>query len=424
MLKNTAIMIGFIGLLTILSTKDSFSAAQTFAEVEQQPVKAVTDNVKLSKVSEHSLRPTILSILDIASQAPEEAKEKLTLLNLDISTLNVAEQYLLLLAQAKIKQHELQHAQVVELLEQAKALNEKITKQQLDLPLFADLYHVLAQSLVALNNFEAAYQAKKTYIEKFNDYSDTKRDETIALLTKKYELAHKIEANKLLDNQNKLKILQLGDVQKKQVYQQRNFILIFASILIFILLFLRQFKVRKKLLILSKTDSLTALLNRSALFSIGNKLVKSTIEHDKDLSVLLFDIDYFKQVNDNYGHHVGDLVLVEIANLVNETMRARDVVARLGGEEFVILLPDTDIDKAKAIAVRVIEKVATYSFSHLGIDRPITLSIGVANIQDTASVFDEILHAADLAMYQAKQQGRNQMINYATIAEDQERRTN
>ncbi|MCW8863364.1 MAG: GGDEF domain-containing protein, partial [Colwellia sp.] len=394
MLKNTAIMIGFIGLLTILSTKDSFSAAQTFAEVEQQPVKAVTDNVKLSKVSEHSLRPTILSILDIASQAPEEAKEKLTLLNLDISTLNVAEQYLLLLAQAKIKQHELQHAQVVELLEQAKALNEKITKQQLDLPLFADLYHVLAQSLVALNNFEAAYQAKKTYIEKFNDYSDTKRDETIALLTKKYELAHKIEANKLLDNQNKLKILQLGDVQKKQVYQQRNFILIFASILIFILLFLRQFKVRKKLLILSKTDSLTALLNRSALFSIGNKLVKSTIEHDKDLSVLLFDIDYFKQVNDNYGHHVGDLVLVEIANLVNETMRARDVVARLGGEEFVILLPDTDIDKAKAIAVRVIEKVATYSFSHLGIDRPITLSIGVANIQDTASVFDEILHAA------------------------------
>jgi diguanylate cyclase (GGDEF)-like protein len=72
----------------------------------------------------------------------------------------------------------------------------------------------------------------------------------------------------------------------------------------------------------------------------------------------------------------------------------------------------------------VTEKVAQHSFNHLGVTSPITLSIGVANIKDTTAVFEDILHAADLAMYQAKQRGRNQMVNYATIAEDQERRIN
>ena len=140
--------------------------------------------------------------------------------------------------------------------------------------------------------------------------------------------------------------------------------------------------------------------------------------------MLLFDIDHLKQVNDNYGHHVGDLVLVEISNLVNETMRDRDFLARLGGEEFVVLLPNTDIDKAKAIAVRIVEKISQHSFHHLGVNQQITLSIGVANIKDTNADFDDILHAADLAMYKAKTLGRNQMVNYATIAEDQERRAN
>lgn len=175
-------------------------------------------------------------------------------------------------------------------------------------------------------------------------------------------------------------------------------------------------------MLLAETDSLTALLNRAALFKKGQKLVKTAKEEQLELSVLLFDIDNFKLINDDYGHSVGDLVLKKIAQLVSETMRSRDVFARLGGEEFVAILPSSDLSHAKAIAVRVLEKVSHYNFSELGVDRNVTLSLGVANIKDTDTEFDDILHAADLAMYQAKAQGRNQIVSYESIVKDQERR--
>ncbi len=412
-----------LGLL--LNINNNVYAVQIVVEEQElQPAKAAALKVALSKKAEYAVNAKIRIMLELSNRLPKAAEKKLIKYSENVSPLNIAEQYLLLVAQAKIKQHYHQYQQAIDLLEQAKLLAENIAEQQLYLPVFADLYFILAQNLVAINDFEKAYLAKKLYIEKFNDFREAKRDKTVALLTKKYEIAHKMAANELLDNESKLKALQLGEVKKQQAYLQRNIILIFCGILVFILLFLRQIRVRKKLLLLSKTDSLTGLLNRSALFIQGQALVKDTLEQQKELSVLLFDIDHFKLVNDDYGHHCGDLVLMKIARLVNETMRARDIFSRLGGEEFVILLPDTDVDKAKAIAVRVNEKIGQYNFHHLGINRAITLSIGVANIKDTAAVFDDILHAADLAMYQAKQQGRNQMVNYATISDVQERRVN
>jgi diguanylate cyclase (GGDEF)-like protein len=150
--------------------------------------------------------------------------------------------------------------------------------------------------------------------------------------------------------------------------------------------------------------------------------MKNAREQNLELSILQVDIDNFKSINDQYGHSVVDLVLTKVAQLVNETMRSRDVFARLGGEEFVATLPSSDHGQAKAIAVRVLEKVSQNNFSDLGVECPITLSIGVANIKDTKTEFDDILHAADLAMYQAKAQGRNQMVSYESVAKDQERR--
>ncbi|MDP7593867.1 MAG: GGDEF domain-containing protein [Litorilituus sp.] len=394
-----------------------------FEQASKEP-PLQNEHSKSFDIAHFTLRAEILSLLELSNSFPKKAEKKVAHYLLNSAKVNSAEHYLLLLAQAKIKQHTNEHPRVIELLEKAKRLSEKINDTQLYLPIFADLYQVLSGSLVAVKQFEKAYQAKKTYIDKFNDYSDEKRDKTIALLTKKYELAHKVKANELLGNQNKLKTLRLNDVKHQQESLRRNFLLIFSSLLFFVLLLWRQFKVRKKLMMLSKVDSLTGVLNRSYLFVKGPALVIKAIKQGNDLSVLLFDIDHFKQVNDTHGYFVGDLVLGEISNMVNETMRDRDSLARLGGEEFVALLPNTDIDKAKAIAVRVVEKVAQHSFQHLGIQQPITLSIGVANINDTSADFDKIIQAADLAMYQAKTQGRNQMVNYATIAEDQERRSN
>jgi len=376
----------------------------------------------LTQVNEFTLRSEIITLVELATTAPNKAHNIVEELASDTSIYNYAEQYLIVLAQAKIKQHENQHEMVITLIEQAKPLTEYIAEKQLNLPIFSEAYLVLATSYTALKDYKNAYQNKKSFVDHYNDYSDTKREYAIEKLTDKYEVANKNQENELLANQNKLKALHLNVVKKEQQDLQRKIMLIFSTILLFFLLFLRQFKVRNKLLLLSKTDSLTALLNRTGLFKEGNKLVKKAREEQLELSVLLFDIDFFKLINEDFGHSVGDAVLKKIAELVSETMRSRDVLARLGGEQFVAILPSSDLDHAKAIAVRVLEKIAQYNFNKLGVKRTITLSLGVANIKNTNAAFDDILHAADLAMYQAKAQGRNQVVSYESIVEDQERR--
>lgn len=364
-------------------------------------------------------------IVDLAEQAKISSDKVNYLLNDTLTlnpSLNYAEQYLVLLIKAKVKQQTQQHKDVILLIEQAKLLSKYIATEQLILPLFANAYLVLADSYAGIKDYDNAYKNKKVFVDKYNEYREKKRENNIEKLTKNSEVAQKITENKLLANQNKLKELRIADVHAQQEDQQRRFFFIFCTILLFILLLLRKLKVRKKLLVLAKTDSLTGLLNRTELFNQGHKLVQDASEQELDLSVLLLDIDHFKLINDKFGHSVGDLVLEKIAKLVSETMRARDVFSRLGGEEFVSILPNTNLDHAKAIAMRVIEKIAQYNFSELGVDDSITLSIGVANLKDTNPEFDDILHAADLAMYRAKAQGRNQMVSYEAIVSDQERR--
>lgn len=385
-------------------------------------VLAASENQTLTKVSEFTLRSDVVFLLELSNQSPNEAMDLIPNYIADMSIFNYAEQYLILLAQANIKQYQQQHHMVITILEKTTPLTKYIAQKQLNQPLFSDAYLVLAASYAALKDYKNAYHNKKKYVDDFNDYSDTKRENTVEKITEKYEVANKNQENELLDNQNKLKALHLNSVQQQQQDLQKKILLIFSTILLFVLLFLRQFKVRKKLLLLSETDSLTSLLNRAALFKQGHILIKKANAEQLELSVLLFDIDAFKEINDNLGHSVGDAVLKKIAELISETMRSRDVFARLVGEQFVAILPSSDLSHAKAIAVRVLEKISQHDFKELGVNHQITVSLGIATIKDTNAEFDDILHAADLAMYQAKALGKNQIVTYDSIVKDQERR--
>ena len=398
----------FILCFLIINTAISLSVS---AFNETTLSKTTLPEVPAKKI-QFNLKHDIVNLIEKSIVSPNKAiilLKKITLKNPDF---NYAEQYLILLVKANVKQYKQQHKDVVLLIEEAKVLTKYIADEQLKSPLFANAYLVLANSYEALNDYNNAYQNKKIFVDYYSDYSDAESERNIEKLTEKYELTHKIEENKLLANQNKLKELRINDVNKQQQELQRNFTLIICTILFFVLLLLRQLKVRKKLLVLAKTDSLTGLLNRTELFIQGNKLVQTAHEQQLELSLLLIDIDHFKLINTQLGHALGDLVLQKIALLVNETMRARDVFSRLGGEEFVAILPTTNIDQAKAIAVRVMEKIVQYNFAELGVNKSITLSIGVANLKDSNATFDDLLHVADLAMYQAKAQGTNQIVSY------------
>jgi len=126
----------------------------------------------------------------------------------------------------------------------------------------------------------------------------------------------------------------------------------------------------------------------------------------------MIDIDFFKKVNDEYGHHTGDVVLKETAQVIKGCIRDIDTVARWGGEEFVVLLPETKKDEALGVATRICETIAGHSFSQ--IERQITVSIGLAGVPDPSiDTAEKLIHASDLAMYEAKSKGRNRIEIYS-----------
>jgi diguanylate cyclase (GGDEF)-like protein len=154
-------------------------------------------------------------------------------------------------------------------------------------------------------------------------------------------------------------------------------------------------------------DSLTGVKNRSAFDENFSRDIESNRRKQGDLSLLVLDVDFFKKINDQYGHAVGDLVLKEIAATVEHTIRSSDALYRYGGEEFVVVLNDTSIAGAQLLAKRIRHNVEGLRIKSLqGVT--ITLSVGVSAMveQDTPK---SLFERADAALYQAKENGRNQV---------------
>jgi diguanylate cyclase (GGDEF)-like protein/PAS domain S-box-containing protein len=166
--------------------------------------------------------------------------------------------------------------------------------------------------------------------------------------------------------------------------------------------------------LMATTDDLTKAYNRRFFFDVAGKEVKRAVRKQSPLSLLLIDADKFKEVNDTYGHHNGDEVLIGISTVCREMLRGEDVFARFGGEEFAVLLPETDIDEATAIAERLRQQVSENTVSDQGKTISVTVSIGVANWHSGKSLdINNLLNQADQAMYNSKASGRNQVTVFA-----------
>lgn len=161
------------------------------------------------------------------------------------------------------------------------------------------------------------------------------------------------------------------------------------------------------------TDSLTFLYNQRYFYNYINSKIKESSWTSSKLSLILFDIDYFKRVNDSYGHLTGDYVLKEVAHLIKNSVRKNDVVARYGGEEFTVILPDLDSEGSYVIAERIREKIENHIFKANGFDIRITISGGISEYPKIASNSIELVSYADRAMYVgAKFKGRNKIKIY------------
>jgi diguanylate cyclase (GGDEF)-like protein len=159
----------------------------------------------------------------------------------------------------------------------------------------------------------------------------------------------------------------------------------------------------------ARTDSLTNLLNRRAMQDFLDYQVRYYQRHRTPFVILLVDIDYFKQVNDRFGHIVGDQVLQAIAQQLQQAVRTQDLVSRWGGEEFLMLLPDTDIPGGMVVAEKIRNRVTSQVYPDNARYYQITLSIGMSAFR-SESTLTACIEAADRALYQAKQQGRNRIV--------------
>ena len=161
---------------------------------------------------------------------------------------------------------------------------------------------------------------------------------------------------------------------------------------------------------LARTDELTGIINRRGFFEEGNKLCNLAKRFNHPTSIIMLDIDYFKQVNDDYGHSVGDKALIQFVETIHKNIREVDVFARLGGEEFAIVLPETDKNGAVKIAEKLCAKISAMIITHDVSPLSITCSFGVTTFRCVTTSFEEALSNADKALYQAKSEGRNRVI--------------
>lgn len=159
---------------------------------------------------------------------------------------------------------------------------------------------------------------------------------------------------------------------------------------------------------LSRTDALTGLANVRNLSEMLPRLVSYAHRAESPLSVVMIDIDQFKQVNDRYGHLTGDSVLKKLGGVLSDGRRAEDIVARIGGEEFVIVLPGVDREGAERVATRVLDSVRAIDVQAEGASVRITISAGIAQLQPGDDV-RSLLGRADAALYRAKGEGRNRL---------------
>jgi len=168
-------------------------------------------------------------------------------------------------------------------------------------------------------------------------------------------------------------------------------------------------KLQQRLLVLANSDSLTGIGNRRCFIEAATDEFVRTLRYRQPLSMIMLDIDHFKSINDQYGHDVGDHALKNLVECCRPIQRENDIFGRLGGEEFGLLLPSTDLPKARGVAERIRGRIEQLELHHEGGNFSITASLGVAEYTSDDQDIHSLMKRADIALYDAKNGGRNRV---------------
>ncbi|MGI2099872.1 diguanylate cyclase [Shewanella oncorhynchi] len=268
---------------------------------------------------------------------------------------------------------------------------------------------------VAMNDLSAAYGALQEFVTLTKKVDGNSLSHHTTELKVKFDTSRiESENQRLIENQN-LKEQELALLEKNKSLQHiilllAGFILTIVSIFAY-----KQVHRNRQLQVIALTDYLTKLPNRRHIYAQAAKYVQQALKHQSPFSVIIFDADHFKKINDNFGHELGDRALMTIANAGRALSGNKDLVGRIGGEEFLILLPNTDATGALALAHQLQNHISRLSAQNLPAELKLTVSAGVATLEPQNNTedayqdkdFATLLKRADNALYEAKNAGRN-----------------
>ncbi|QYJ90883.1 GGDEF domain-containing protein [Shewanella halotolerans] len=270
-------------------------------------------------------------------------------------------------------------------------------------------YKVLYQIAELSGNYKAALDYHVKYAQADKAYLDDIKTKHLAFQLAEHQAAEQKSRIKLLDRQNNL-LLTEQQLAKTQAENNRLFI----SLLIAIITLLgfwayKSWTIQKRLKQLAEYDALTHVFNRGHFTQVAQSALTYCESSEVDLSYILFDLDNFKQINDKYGHAIGDWVLKKVAKACQAQGRKNDIFARIGGEEFCIALPGCDLQTAVKLAEACRKAIAGIDCSATGHEFEVTASFGITDTQMSGYKLERLINDADSAMYQSKETGRDRI---------------
>ncbi len=272
-----------------------------------------------------------------------------------------------------------------------------------------DLYAARALSHEALGNYRAAMDDLKLERSGRRKLHEDARTQQSLLAQYQFDTARRDVENARLQSERRSQQQRLKAVERANRWQLAALVSTALLIVVLLVLFLRQRRSTQRINKLALTDALTGVANRRHVEVAAEQALEHSRANDEPLAVLTFDLDWFKRINDGHGHACGDQVLVRVARACESVLRQKDLLGRMGGEEFIVLLPGTSADAALLVAERLRDSVHRLDLSDLAADLNVTISLGLAMLRPQDDGVHDVIDRADAALYRAKEAGRNRV---------------
>ena len=272
------------------------------------------------------------------------------------------------------------------------------------------LYLARARSAHALGRDGAAYADLERYIDTHGRMAAAERSQQARLLREQFDSDRRDLENSRLANETALRERQVEALLAARRWQWTAMALGGVLLLMLVALVVRQLARMRRLRELAATDPLTGVANRRSIERLGEEAIAAARRSGDGLCLLILDIDHFKMVNDRFGHLTGDQALAHVATACSAALRQFDKLGRIGGEEFLVLLPRTRMDQARQVAERIRAAVEALAFADIDPSLRLSVSIGIAELRGGDKDLREFCARADAALYAAKDAGRNRMV--------------